>query len=299
MPHFTYRDAPVESNVLSQGDVLRRTPEIDRVLKQYYPYFADNADNQFFLVITQSCDLVPRAAGLCAAKYIEIAAVRSIRHAVDREISTRALPDFGLPFAVAGLKARTKFDDFLRRLLNNNEPDYFFLRAEPTAGLAEHCCAFLQLTVPIKVEHYEACVEARILTLHTVFQAKLGWMVGQIYARVGTEDWNKDELTREVRSITSRAGCFWIDDQILKETREVVTRWNAGHPGGQLTQSELVKMLAEIPTKKSQALEHLKGLISNSNVVTRLTTSGDLTPDDLERLVNQIRSDQHFTSYFD
>lgn len=295
--HFTYNDTAPEADVLSQGDVLRRTPELEQVLKQYYPYFGDNEENQFFLVITQACDLVPRSSNVCKAKYIELAAVRPLRIAVEREFASHIHPEFDLPFAVASQKARPKFEQFLERLFNNNEQDYFFLRAEVTAGLPEDCCAFLHLTVPIKAEHYKTCLKARVLTLNTIFQAKLGWLVGQIYARVGTTDWTRKELIAMVQHIARGSGA-WIDDKLLKQTLEVVRQWKAANPDGELTEAQLKQMVGKLPTKKSLAIEHLEKLLMKSSVVSKLTTAGNMTNEDLKRLINNIRSDQQFTSFF-
>ncbi len=39
---------------------------------------------------------------------------------------------------------------FLRKLLNNNIAEYFYLESEASEGLQENSCAFLRLSVPIK-----------------------------------------------------------------------------------------------------------------------------------------------------
>jgi hypothetical protein len=295
--HFTYNEAPCENDVLGQGDILRRTPELEELLRRYYPYFGDNDENQFFLVITQSCDLVPRNTGVCKANYIELAAVRPLNVAIERELDVHAQRDFDLPFTVAGLKSRAKIEQFLERLFNNNEQNYFFLRNEPTAGLPEDCCAFLHLTVPIKSEHYKICLESRILTLNTVFQAKLGWLVGQIYARVGTNDWDPKALHEMVQGITNGAGA-WIDDRLLNSAREVVRSWKEQHPDAQLTEPELKKLIAKLPKEKDLAIDRLQKLLSNSALVNKLTTAGAMTDDELQRLLKQISSDQQFSGYF-
>ncbi len=46
-----------------QGDVLERTSAIDNLLKVVHPHFHGRMKNLFFMVLTQSCDLVQRKAG--------------------------------------------------------------------------------------------------------------------------------------------------------------------------------------------------------------------------------------------
>src|SRR5690606_7730478 len=64
---------------------------------------------------------------------------------------------------------------------------------------------------------YEACLKARRLSLRSVFQAKLGWLAGNIYARVGTDDWvptvmNVSDFKRHIEHILSTQ-CQWVDDK--------------------------------------------------------------------------------------
>jgi hypothetical protein len=295
--HFTYDENHGEPAVLSQGDVLRRTPALEEVLKKYYSYFGDNEENQFFLVITQACDLVPREGGLCKAKYIELAAVRPVGVALQRELAGYAEAAFNLPFFVAGSKRKARFEQFVERLYNNNEQGFFFLRAEPAHGLPMDSCAFLHLTVPIKAEHYAACLDARILSLTSLFQAKLGWLVGQLYARVGTDDWPHSQLRSVVVSACEEAG-MWIDDKLLRAAATAVRQWQADNPDVVLDPPQLTKLLSEIPSRKSQAMERLAAIMGNSQLVRRLQQAGSMNQDDLQKLLRQISSDSRFSAFF-
>jgi hypothetical protein len=93
--------------------------------------------------------------------------------------------------------ARPKILEFLRRLHNNNDKELFYLHEQPDMGLPESCCAFLRLSIALLPAHYDICMQARLLSLTDVFQAKLGWLVGNIYSRVGTADWVPDYLKKE------------------------------------------------------------------------------------------------------
>jgi hypothetical protein len=85
--HFTYNHE-LSSGELCQGDVLKRTPELDELLKEVHPHFHRKADYKYFIVLTQSCDLVIRAGGRCKAPYITIAAVRPVSTILGRQIES-------------------------------------------------------------------------------------------------------------------------------------------------------------------------------------------------------------------
>ncbi|MEO8019717.1 MAG: hypothetical protein ABI769_18050 [Pseudomonadota bacterium] len=296
--HFTYRDPAatgadaVEANVLNQGDLLKRTPELEAVLNTYYPGFGNNAENKFFLVITQSCDLVPRSGGVCKAKYIQIVAVRPLRFAIEREIADMAESGFNLKIPVASQKNRNKLDQFLERLLNNNESEYFYLHQDASQGLAEDCCACLTLSVTIKAEHYATCLAARILSLDNLFQAKLGWMVGQMYARVGTDDWPHAELSKQKAKV-SKDAAMWVDDKALSAARTSVAEWRAANPGVILDTKQFEKMVEKLPTKQSLAMGRLKEVLEKSQTLGKLQA----TPQDLERVLKGINGDQQFQTF--
>lgn len=186
--HFTYGDV-CDKNTLKQGDILKKTPELNNVLAEYHSYFSKDQYTHF-LVLTQTCDLVLRKGGY-KARYLTIAAIRSLKDTIDKQL-------IGLPTAQVhgddlyyySDSNRQKLMDFLRKLHNNNDSDHFFLKASPADGLTADSCAFLQLSVPIKtMDHYKTCGEAKCLELTDGFRAKLGFLVGDLYSRVGTQDY--------------------------------------------------------------------------------------------------------------
>lgn len=177
--HFTYEDK-FDPTQLCQGDVLRRTPEVDALLAQVHNHFFQKSNYLHFMVLTQTCDLVLRQGrGDRKARYIALAPVRSLESVLNREVKSQALSvDGELP--VLTDKGKSKLTEFLTRLYNNNEQNYFFLESAGTP-LTTDCCASLDLSIAIRTgEHYATCLGAKILQLNDTFQAKLGWLVGQM-----------------------------------------------------------------------------------------------------------------------
>lgn len=199
--HFVY-DEP-DSRQLCQGDVLQRTPDLVRLLNKYFPYYGAHQRYVHFMVLTQSCDLVRRDGKTCPASYITVAAIRPIadillaeadRIQVERLKGTRVL----------GTKARDKLTMFLESLMDNNKAGFFYLHTDVNVGISEPCCAVLQLAVSLRAEHYETCLAAKSAQLKEPFQAKLGWLLGSMYSRVATTEWNDEKPAEKVAGEAAR-----------------------------------------------------------------------------------------------
>lgn len=212
MAHFTYSES-TEKKRLKQGDILSKSPDLCSVLKDVHPHYLKE-DYTHFMVLTQSCDLVPRTGNLPSARYITLAAVRPLELALERELEKR-----GAALLIEGevyRNAKTKefAEAFLDKLFNNNITDYFFLKSDPDVGLKDDSCCFLHLSIALKTElHFDTCLNSKVAELNGVFQSKLGWLVGNLYSRVGTPDWTPDNFTKEEFK------------KLLKDTVEGTSGW--------------------------------------------------------------------------
>jgi hypothetical protein len=93
---------------------------------------------------------------------------------------------------VLSSKHRDKLSMWVERLLDNNEVGYFYLHEDVELGIERSSCSFLRLSVALKAGHYEMCLEAKTAQLKEPFQAKLGYLLGSLYNRVGTAEWNSE-----------------------------------------------------------------------------------------------------------
>jgi hypothetical protein len=192
------------------------------------PHFYQHPKNLFFMVLTQSRDLVLRQpGGGCKAPYIAIAPVRPLDLIVERHVAQTTAADVSSPPPVVSDKLKTKASEFLMRLLNNNEPGYFFLYGGDTP-LGSDCVAFLNLSIAIKSElHFSSCLEAKILQLASEFQAKLGRLLGQLFSRVGTQDWEPNKLSLKIKGLLKDAA-IWVPDATIShleaESRDAPSR---------------------------------------------------------------------------
>lgn len=264
--HFTY--CASGSNDLQQGDILSKTPELASVLEEVHPHYLKD-DYIRFIVLTQSCDLVRRKASPCRARYITLAAIRPLDLVVQREIGKCQQDEFSRVAMVCGGRMRSKLEQFLARLLNNNEPGYFYLHEAPEFGLSESSCAFLRLSISLKSAlHYETCRQARILSLKDVFQAKLGWLVGNVYSRVGTEDWvpryrTRSEFARHIRDILD-CSCRWVNDEQLKAAKNSARTKGIDKElisAGQVAVREHIDKTL-VPSRRERILERLSAVLA-------------------------------------
>ncbi len=220
--HYVYQEP--DKKTLCQGDVLRRTPALVTHLEQYHPYYSKHTDYKYFIVLTQSCDLVRRDGKPPSSPYITLAAVRPVEEALRREAAKSQTP-WQREARVIGTKALAKLAMFTESLLDNNKDGYFYLHHDVGLGISQDCCAFLPLSVALKVEHYDLCLDAKIAELKEPFQAKLGYLVGHMYSRVGTAEWSdnypENAVGKAAASLLKRTFIVFDDAQIQEGVAEL------------------------------------------------------------------------------
>jgi len=259
--HFTYQ--ALKSTQLFQGDILKKTEKLGQVLKDVHPYWNIKEDYHYLMVTTQSCDLEKRD-GVCKARYINLAAVRPIPVAITKEIEkvqTDAIDKKG-NFVSKSKKGR--FSEFLAAIINNNHTDYFFLHKETQLGLADNYVAFLRLTIPIKCDlHYQTCLEAKIGQLNENFRAKLGWLTGNLYSRVATSDWDRNEAQALIEDFL-KGSAFWVDGKKLEQLREKLKGQNLNT----ITEHDLHELIGEIRivTQKEKVIESLRKILESADL---------------------------------
>ncbi|KAB2911414.1 MAG: hypothetical protein F9K29_22585 [Hyphomicrobiaceae bacterium] len=281
--HFTYAEDP-GSEDLQQGDVLKRTPDLDAIVRQYHPYYGEKKDYTHFLVITQSCDLVRRNGKPCDCPYINLSVVRPLHAVLEREAAMYQRNPLLRRAGAVSKKNRGRIHSFVERLLNNNEKEYFYLHEEPQVGLYSSC-AFLRLSIAIRSnEHYEVCHAARVATLSSEFRPKLGWLLGNIYSRVGTEDWESSALEKEISTILDGT-LRWFDEEKIKATKLTEEEIDS------LTPEEIATAVqsAEVVRRKDQVI---------SAILTELQAGNFINPGDLDAVKHRLGQATTVAAFF-
>ena len=268
MAHFTY--APLDGTQLNQGDVLKRTPEVEETLKTVHPHYARD-DYRFFIVLTQSCDLIRRDGRPCASQYVTLGAVRPLKLVFEREIRRFQYDAVEKKLDICSRAQHPKMVQLAERLLNNNQAGYFFLQCEPGSGLEEDHCAFLQLSIALKAElHYEKLLNAKIIQLSDSFQHKLGHLVGTMYSRVGTEDWVPEHATpAQFRSRTKHLVddvVEWLEQGLHRRVVAELCKLQEEEQTRERLQEVVERSQKTKDTKLQEGLDSIVGVLVNAGI---------------------------------
>jgi hypothetical protein len=176
--------------------------------------------------------------------------------------------------------------EFFTRLINNNEPNYFYLEA--SGELTSDSVAFLRLSIALKADvHYDTCLNAKILQLTDMFQAKLGWLVGQLYSRVGTEDWEPSALQYKISDLLDDVA-IWVDNQKL---RQLETELGKGSTPENFVDRTLVsRTLSLLPSKKKQIIDRIQAIFEEDK--------NERNEKFISRLIAKLASDAELTALF-
>jgi hypothetical protein len=153
-----------------------------------------------------------------------MSAVRPLADAIRLELA-RQQTNYVLRLADAAPESsKNRLKQFLERLFNNNEPEYFYLHEDTSISLSVASCIYLRLAIPLSVDHCHVFKAARVVSLNQTFQVKLGWLIGNIYSRVGTDDWvpkakTIDEWKELIDDVLSRNVSF-VNDKKVEAVRK-------------------------------------------------------------------------------
>jgi hypothetical protein len=316
--HFVYEETP-DKGALWQGDVLERTADLLAVLTEFHPHYSTQEDYKYFMVLTQGCDLVRRGSAPPKSPYVTIAAARPVEEVLRREAVGYQDPWQVTTRVIGDTRAKNSLTMFLQRLFDNNEPGYFYLHEDRTLGIHQSCCAVLPLSIALKTLHYDMLLRAKIAQLKEPFQAKLGWLIGQMYSRVGTTEWDKEKGDQSCRQHADKllddtfviieenkikegvaalkkqkAFSGMSHEQVLSAIRETVVLGRS-----RKFQDRAGEVIAENRSLKTAALLCGKGIFAmrqegqlKKEVVALLAEKGEATPEDLAARLIQLVEDR-------
>ena len=280
--HFTYkRNADMGS--LCQGDILIITDDLRNILKDVHPYF-QNDHYKYFMVLTQSCDLVRRDGKRCKSPYRTLAAIRSYDDFLKKEFVSGKYVEVVDDFLLMDSKNRERASQLVERLYNNTESDYFFLYKDEALDFPESMVASLKVSIALKSEkHYDYCLAAKKIELSDEFKAKLGWLVGNMYSRVGTTDWESIKSKQERKEmldedLTSRCIIGSKEQlKVFKKELEEKKRTIKDHDEAMLAIANI-----QIPTKYEKVISIIEEALNQSGK--------KVSTEEKEKIMRAIRS---------
>lgn len=257
--HFTYT-AKKDEEALCQGDILKITDELSGILKEVHPYFL-NEQYKYFMVLTQSCDLV-RRKGKCKTQYLTLAAVKSYNDFLEDVFINGKYVQKINDVCLMDEKNKQQIFQLIERIYNNTESEYFFLFKEDKLQFPESMVAYLRLSITLKIEYYDSCLKAKIIELADEFKAKLGWLVGNLYSRVGTVDWEKIMNANQKKAMIEGD----IKSKCVIATKEQLQSLKSIQDQDSITLESIDKLLSEMPQKSryDKVMEIIETIISES-----------------------------------
>lgn len=192
-PHWTYETFEPDGDLM-RGDILKPTEALRLVLQQVRLHFLDPKYTAF-LLLTQSCDLVVRK-GRHNTQYLNIAVIRPLEAVLD-DLLRCVCQSVAQGVYLQETKGNAR--QLFERIFNQNEQALgrFYLHADDGAGVLEPSVCLLKVAVTLRVEHYNVLQEASRGRLAAEFRSNLGWLVGNLYSRVGTQDWSEPPERRK------------------------------------------------------------------------------------------------------
>ena len=181
---------------------------------------------------------------------------------------------------------------YLERLLHNTEDGYFFLKGGSHPNIRSDLCAFLPLSVALRIDHYDVCIHSKVAQLDNIFQAKVGWLTGSLYSRIGTPDLEEkeddpDTIKQEFFQNTVHGGTAWLTSAQLRRLKELVRVWKRDSGDLELTVEVARDLIGQIPESIDMVAER---------AVSQLVAE-DLMPNDegkISRAINLLRNDANF-----
>lgn len=270
---FIFADAiDVDRSQLFQGDLLRRTPELAEAVGMAHSYYAEAADYSHFLVLTQSCDLV-RRGGKCKSRYITLCAVRPLSVAVDREMAKFTNLMDGFPFRVGELDRKVLARQYLERVLNNNVDGMFFIPRGSAETVEEHLCAFLPLSIALRITHYDACLGAKIAQTKEIFAAKIGSLASDLYGKIATPDLHEThpeavELYRnEFFEELGYRRVAWLSGEQKKALKKRLKTALEVADGTPLTEQQAEQLLDNLPDEANAIVDRMVDVLIKRNLL--------------------------------
>lgn len=259
---------------LRQGDVLQRNDALKERIAIAHGYYAEAPGYDYFIVLTPSCELALRD-GRCSSRYISIAAVRPASLLVERQLDNykQSVKAPGL-FCSSG--KRQLAEQYVMRLLHNAEDGYLYLPGELFGQNEADRIAFLKLSIVLRVDHYQACLQAKVLQLADSFSAKVGSLTAGLYGQVATaaieeqSDVNHEEVIAGIKeAMLDREHTYWLSAQGMKAFKKLLAALKKQKFDEPLTPEDTRSLVQQVPTDQSLLSERIVDILKGAGLISQ------------------------------
>ena len=145
----------------------------------------------------------------------------------------------------------------------------------------------------MSVQHFGICLQAKTCQLKEAFQAKLGWLIGNLYSRVATAEWDTenpgDLLSGQVKKLL-RQSFVTCEDEQIREGISALKRDGTLDAKSPVEIAETIKRTRVVPRSK-QFRDRVGEVLSGMKVVEPLRgklTYALKTDDALKQLITAM-----------
>lgn len=288
--HWTYEEKFDPDDDLEQGDILLPNDALSKLFDEVHPHFC-NPKYVGFIVLTQSCDLV-RRKGSCSARYLNLGVIRQL-DGVLTSLLDATCRSVAKGIYVAESKHEAK--KLLARVFNQNEQGLglFYLHPDADVGIGKPSIALLRVAVAFRHEHYDVIRGARCGRLSPEFRNKLGWLVGNIFSRIGTPDWSDRDDASVIDDLSTsllKENGIWLAEVAIEAAK------TAGVNLTDIPREKVVSIIEEhspLPPRE-QALDCIKDVMSD--VLSEVVPGYEDREQLVNTFVNRLRNDSRFAA---
>jgi hypothetical protein len=220
VPPYVYQEQ-FSNNSLFQGDILRVTGIFREYFAKFYPEVT-NIENEekYVMVLTQSCDLVKGHKRKLKVSHINVCLIRTLKNFVNSllaEVRPLSIGDKNL----LEREVNDRLKDKLSKLFNNSDQKVNFFLPKKLPFI-EDMVALIPLSFSFRADHYDLLLENKVLMLAPEFRAKIGYIISELYGRVGTPDlsdsgWGDKEIRDYINELLHDLRLIQVPDKSFLE----------------------------------------------------------------------------------
>ena len=100
-----------------------------------------------------------------------------------------------------------------------------------------------------------------MLQLTAEFQAKLGWLLGQLFSRVGTQDWEPRSLTKKINGVLKDAA-IWVPDATISHLETEFAKHRDADHNATMSAQEISRAVSKAPTRKQAVMGRVAEIVA-------------------------------------
>ena len=289
------KNNPAKSEDLQQGDIIANNEEVRDLINQFYRHNS-YLECVAYIIITQSCDLARHDGEACKTSYINLVPILPFED-VFLSLLEKVCRNYKIKERLYSAKGgKSKANELIESICSQNAwaLGVFFLHANLDVKIPMDSLALLQVSYAFPAnDSYDTFRKSRNGRLDAAFQGRLGWLVGNLYSRIGTPNYPEEGYKQIIELLMSSDEDNskiprWINKRQLKRIRDAT-----GSDAKDLDIQRVNELLSGYDPKEpiNKAIEFVLGTVKN--VYARVSEER------LKAIESKLKTNVRFESLFD